>query len=157
MDMNSQSDLSIFSDEHYMQRALEEAKLAFEANEVPIGAVVVCRNRIIGKGHNQVERLQDATAHAEMLALTAAADYLGNKYLDECTLFVTVEPCVMCAGALHWTKVKRIVFGASEPKFGFGRYGNGLLHPKAEIVGGVMAEACREMMRKFFLDRRGNK
>lgn len=155
--MNTQSELSIFSDEHYMKRALQEAELAYDADEVPIGAVVVCRNRIIGKGHNQVERLQDATAHAEMLALTAAADFLGNKYLADCTLYVTVEPCVMCAGALHWVKVGRIVYGASEPKFGYGRHGNGLLHPKTEIVSGVLAEECSEMMRSFFRDRRGKK
>lgn len=146
--------LSIFSDQHFMRQAYLLAQQAYEEEEVPIGAVVVCKNRIIGKGYNQVERLQDATAHAEMLAITAASDYLGNKYLDECSLYVTIEPCVMCAGALQWVKISRIVFGASEPKFGFSRHGESLLHPQTEIVGGIMAEECGQLMRDFFRERR---
>ncbi|MEM0998444.1 MAG: nucleoside deaminase [Bacteroidota bacterium] len=144
----------MFSDEHYMRQALREAEVAFAAGEVPIGAVVVVRNRIIGRGHNQVERLQDATAHAEMLAITAASDYLGSKFLNECTLYVTIEPCVMCAGALQWVRVGRIVFGAGEPKFGYQRYGSGLLHPKTEIIGGILSDECSALMREFFRSRR---
>jgi tRNA(adenine34) deaminase len=146
--------LSIFSDESFMKQALQEAELAYREEEVPIGAVIVCQNRIIGRGHNQVERLRDATAHAEMLAITAASDYLGSKFLEDCTLYVTIEPCVMCAGALRWVQIPRIVYGASEPKVGYSRFGDGLLHPKSSITRGVMAEECAALMRRFFQERR---
>ena len=146
--------LSIFSDEHYMQQAYKEAVLAFEEDEVPIGAVVVCNNQIIGRGHNQVERLRDATAHAEMLAITAAAQYLGSKFLTDCTLYVTIEPCPMCAGASRWTQVSNIVYGASEPKVGYSRLGSGVLHPKTKVLGGIMAEECAELMQAFFRKKR---
>jgi tRNA(adenine34) deaminase len=155
--MNEDSELSIFSDEHYMQQALHQAEAAFEAGEVPIGAVVVVRNRIIGRGHNQTELLQDATAHAEMLAITAASDFLGSKFLDECTLYVTVEPCVMCAGALAWVRVKKIVYGAAEPKSGYQRFGEGMLHPKTNVVRGVLEDDCRGLMQEFFRSRREEK
>lgn len=146
--------LSIFSDDYFMKQALQEAEQAYREEEVPIGAVVVCRHRVIGRGHNQVERLRDATAHAEMLAITAASDYLGSKYLEDCTLYVTIEPCVMCAGALRWVQVPRIVYGASEPKVGYSRFGDGLLHPRSLVTRGVMADECAELMRRFFQERR---
>jgi tRNA(adenine34) deaminase len=152
--MSETSELSVFSDEHYMRLALREAEAAFEEGEVPIGAVVVARNRVIGRGHNQTERLQDATAHAEMLAITAASDFLGSKYLDDCTLYVTIEPCVMCAGALRWVRVKKIVFGGSEPKTGYQRFEDGILHPKTEVVRGVLGDECTGLMREFFRSRR---
>src|SRR5690606_30826014 len=141
--------LSIFSDERFMQEALNQAKYALAEGEIPIGAVVVSNNRIIAKAYNQTEKLNDVTAHAEMLALSAAANYLGNKYLQDCTLYVTVEPCVMCAGASYWSQLKRVVYGASEPKRGFRLHGN-LLHPKTEMVSGIMAPECAELMSEFF-------
>ncbi len=144
----------IFSDEYFMRKALQEAQIAFEEDEVPIGAVVVCRNKVIGRGHNQVERLKDATAHAEMLAITAASDYLGSKFLDECTIFITLEPCSMCAGALRWVRVRRIVFGSTEPKFGYSRFSRELVHPRTEIVSGILAEEAAALMRTFFQNRR---
>jgi len=140
--------------EHYMRAALQEAHAAFVADEVPIGAVVVCGGRIIGRGHNQVERLADATAHAEMLALTAAQNHLGSKYLRNCTLYVTLEPCAMCAGALRWTQMEAVVYGASEEKFGYSRHTPPLLHPKTQVVRGVLAEECRQLMRIFFAQKR---
>lgn len=146
--------LSAFSHAHYMKQALQLAKQAYEEEEVPIGAVVVCRGRIIGRGYNQVEKLRDATAHAEMLAITAASDYLGSKFLEDCVLYVTVEPCPMCAGALRWVQLPQIVYGASEPKYGYSRFGDGMLHPKTEILGGVLAEECATLMRNFFQARR---
>ena len=152
--MSISDGFGIFSDEYFMRKALQEAQLAFEEDEVPIGAVVVAENKVIGRGHNQVERLRDATAHAEMLAITAASDYLGSKFLTECTIFVTVEPCAMCAGALRWVRAKRIVFGAPEPKFGYRCFSESLVHPKTEIVTGVMADECAALMRTFFQSRR---
>jgi tRNA(adenine34) deaminase len=132
-----------------MRQALAEAEKALAADEVPIGAVVVFGQQVIGRGYNQTEQLRDVTAHAEMLALTAAANYLGNKYLADCTLYVTIEPCVMCAGASYWAQVKAVVFGAEEPKVGFRRHGQ-LLHPRTQLRGGVQADACAALMRKFF-------
>lgn len=146
--------LSIHSDEHYMREALKEAKKAFEADEVPIGAVVVCDNRIIARAHNYTERLNDVTAHAEMQAFTAAANTLGGKYLKDCTLYVTMEPCVMCAGASMWTQVKRIVFGAYDPKRGFMKTDPKILHPKTAITGGVLENECGEIVREFFRSKR---
>ncbi|MBO2011776.1 nucleoside deaminase [Siccationidurans soli] len=132
-----------------MRHALAEAQKAFETDEIPIGAIVVFENRIIGRGYNQTERLRDVTAHAEMLALTAAANHLGNKYLADCTLYVTIEPCVMCAGASYWAQLKAVVFGAEEPKVGFRRHGQ-LLHPRTKLRGPVQHEECAALMRAFF-------
>jgi len=146
--------LSIHSDEHFMKQALLEAEAAFEADEIPVGAVVVCRNRIIARAHNQTELLGDVTAHAEMLALTAAANSLGGKYLNECTLYVTLEPCVMCAGALAWAQLGRLVYGATDEKRGFVRIGRELLHPKTQVAYGVMEEACADLLKRFFLNKR---
>lgn len=146
----------IFSDAHFMRQALLEAELAFEEGEVPIGAIVVANNRVIGRGHNQVERLQDATAHAEMLAVTAASAFMGSKYLVDCTLYCTIEPCVMCAGALRWSQLGRVVYGAPEPKVGYSRIGADLLHPKTELETGVLAEECSRLMQEFFRQRRNH-
>lgn len=137
-------------DEKFMRQALNEAERAFKEQEVPIGAVVVAGERIIGRGHNLVETLQDATAHAEMQALTAAASTLGGKYLPECTLYVTVEPCVMCAGAIAWSQVGRVVWGADDPKRGHRCYSEGIFHPKTEVVSGVLKEECEALMKRFF-------
>ena len=137
-----------------MKQAFTEAQKAFEADEIPVGAVVVCQDRIIARAHNQTELLTDVTAHAEMLALTAAANSLGGKYLQECTLFVTLEPCVMCAGALAWAQLGRLVYGASDDKRGFMNYGKRLLHPKTKVEFGIMHEECSELMRKFFQKKR---
>ena len=137
--------------EHFfMQSALAEARLAAEEGEVPIGAVVVCGGRIVGKGHNRVEALGDATAHAEMQALTAAMNSLGGKYLPECTLYVTVEPCVMCAGAIAWSQVGRVVYGAADPKKGYSTYSDHIFHPKITVTSGFMEEECRALMEEFF-------
>ena len=136
-----------------MAQALAEAAQALAADEIPIGAVVVFNHQIIGRGHNQTERLRDVTAHAEMLALTAAANHLGNKYLADCTLYVTIEPCVMCAGASYWAQLQAVVFGADEPKVGFRRHGQ-LLHRRTQLRGGVQAAACAALMQQFFSMRR---
>lgn len=141
-------------DEFYMQRALDEARLAFQAGEIPVGAVVVCRDRIVSRAHNLTETLSDVTAHAEMQALTAAANTLGGKYLTDCTLYVTVEPCTMCAGAIGWAQVPRIVYGTPDEKRGYHAYAPQALHPKAEVVGGVLEEECRRLMQEFFRSRR---
>ena len=137
-------------DEKYMRLALEEAKLALEADEVPIGAVIVAGGRIVGRGHNLVETLIDVTAHAEIQAITAASSSLGGKYLNECTLYVTVEPCVMCAGALAWSQIGRIVYGAADEKRGFRRVGGNILHPRTVLTAGVLAEECEALMKNFF-------
>ncbi len=142
--------------EHFfMQTALSEARMAAEEGEIPIGAVVVCGGRIVGKGHNRVEALGDSTAHAEMLALTAAMNTLGSKYLPEATIYVTVEPCVMCAGALAWSQIGGIVYGAADPKRGYSSVGGTILHPKTEVRGGFMEEECRTLMEEFFKKLRG--
>lgn len=138
----------------YMKAALAEAQCAADEDEVPVGAVVVCQGRIIARAHNLTETLNDVTAHAEMQAVTAAADHLGGKYLDVCTLYVTVEPCTMCAGALGWAQLGRLVFGAYDPKRGYTVYAPNALHPKTEVTGGVMEEECAELMKKFFCKRR---
>ena len=142
------------TDQEYMQKALIEAKQAFEEDEVPVGAVIVCRDRIIARAHNLTERLTDVTAHAEMQAITAAANALGGKYLTDCTLYVTVEPCVMCAGALAWAQLSRIVYGASDPKRGFSVFAPDALHPRTEVTRGVLAEECANLMKDFFQRRR---
>lgn len=137
-----------------MQKALVEAKAAFDAGEIPIGAVIVCKDRIIARAHNLTETLHDVTAHAEMQAITAAADALGGKYLSECTLYVTIEPCTMCAGAIGWAQLQRIVYGATDEKRGFHKYAPEALHPKASITAGILEQECRELMRQFFLSKR---
>ena len=142
------------TDQEYMQKALIEAKQAFEEDEVPVGAVIVCRDRIIARAHNLTERLTDVTAHAEMQAITAAANALGGKYLTDCTLYVTVEPCVMCAGALASAQLSRIVYGASDPKRGFSVFAPNALHPRTEVTKGVLAEECANLMKDFFQRRR---
>ena len=141
-------------DTHYMKQALQEARKAFERGEVPVGAVVVSHDRIIARSHNLTETLNDVTAHAEMQAITAAADYLGGKYLQDCTLYVTVEPCVMCAGAIAWSQMGRLVFGASDEKRGYQRYAFQALHPKTVVVQGVLEEECASLMKDFFKKRR---
>ncbi len=145
---------SMNDDEKYMREALNEAKAALRDDEIPIGAVVVSNGRIIGRGHNLTETLHDVTAHAEMQAITAAAEYLGGKYLDQCTLYVTVEPCVMCAGAIGWSQLGRLVYGASDEKRGFMRYAPQALHPKTEVVKGVLEDEAAEMMKAFFKSKR---
>lgn len=145
----------MLTDEYFMRQALRQAELAFEAGEVPIGAVVVSESQIIGKGYNQTELLQDPTAHAEMIAITAACQNLNSKYLPTCSLYVTVEPCVMCAGALRWAQVGRVIYGASEPKSGFSRFGGGILHPKAIVTSGLLEEESRGFMLDFFREKRG--
>ena len=142
------------SDDYFMKKALEEAKKARDLDEVPVGAIVVCDNQIIARAHNFTERLNYVTAHAEMQAFTAAADYLGGKYLNECTLYVTLEPCVMCAGASYWTQLKKVVYGARDEKRGFQTMAANVLHPKTELVGGIMAEECGEIITDFFASKR---
>lgn len=141
-------------DIRYMKMALAEAEQAYAEGEVPVGAVVVCQGRVIARAHNLTETLTDVTAHAEMQAVTAAANYLGGKYLNECVLYVTVEPCVMCAGALGWAQLGRLVYGAADEKRGYRQYAPQALHPKAEVVVGVMAEECAKLMKRFFSKRR---
>lgn len=140
--------------EKYMKEALRQAAQAEAEGEVPIGAVITCRGRIIGKGHNMTERLNDPTAHAEMIAITAATEAMGGKYLNDCTLYVTVEPCPMCAGALAWSQIGRIVYGASDPKRGFSMFSPSLMHPKTEVVSGVLAEECGSKVTEFFRKKR---
>lgn len=137
-----------------MRDALREAQMAAAEDEVPIGAVIVCRGRIIGKGHNMTERLNDPTAHAEMIAITAATEAMGGKYLNDCTIYVTVEPCPMCAGALAWSQIGRVVYGASDPKRGFSLFSPSLMHPKTEVTSGVLAEECGETVSEFFKNKR---
>ena len=141
-------------DELFMREALAEAKAALAEEEIPIGAVVVCKGRIIGKGHNMVERLHDATAHAEMIAITAATEALGGKYLQDCTLYVTVEPCPMCAAALNWSQVSRIVYGAPDPRRGYSLFSPSLLHPRTEVTPGILAEECGALVSDYFKTKR---
>ncbi len=146
--------LSVFSDSHFMKEAFKEAQKAFDENEVPVGAIIVCDNKIIARAHNMTERLNDVTAHAEMIAFTSATDFLGGKYLNECTLYVTLEPCVMCAGASYWTQLKKVVYGASDEKRGFAKHQENLLHPKTEIVKGIMEQDCSKILKTFFQQKR---
>ncbi len=141
-------------DEQFMRKALYEAQRAAEEGEIPIGAVIVCNDRIISRAHNLTEKLHDVTAHAEMQAITAAADLLGGKYLSDCTLYVTVEPCVMCAGAIGWAQIGRIVYGANDEKRGYQLYAPRALHPKAIVTRGVLEAECRQMMQDFFKQKR---
>ena len=145
---------AIVPDDFFMKEAFKEAQLALAEDEIPIGAVVVCNGQIIGRGHNLTERLNDVSAHAEMQALTAAANYMGGKYLPECTLYVTLEPCVMCAGALYWFQIGRVVFGAYDSKLGFGRINQKIIHPKTQLTGGIMENECGELVREFFRNKR---
>ncbi|MBP8792901.1 MAG: nucleoside deaminase [Lutibacter sp.] len=142
-----------FDDSYFMKKALQEAEIAFDKNEVPVGAVIVMNNQIIARAHNLTETLNDVTAHAEMQAFTAAADFLGGKYLKECTLYVTLEPCQMCAGASYWTQIGKIVYGASEEKRGFSVL-NTTLHPKTVVIGGVLADEAAKLLTRFFIEKR---
>ena len=146
--------MELYTDEYFMREALKEANKALESAEVPVGAVVVWGNRIIARAHNQTEKLTDATAHAEMLAVTAAANHLGSKYLSECTLFVTLEPCVMCAGALHWVQLKKLVYGASDVQRGFTLVNSPLLHPRTEVEKGIKAVEAKQLIDSFFKEIR---
>ncbi len=141
-------------DAGYMEEALKEARAAGDEGEIPIGAVVVCRGRIIGRGHNMTERLHDPSAHAEMIALTAATEALGGKYLNDCTLYVTVEPCPMCAGALNWAQLGRLVYGAGDPKRGYSLFTPSLLHPRTVVVSGVEQDRCSDLIMNFFKSKR---
>ena len=143
----------ILDDTYFMKMALQEAEAAFEKEEIPIGAVIVVNDRIIARGHNLTEQLGDVTAHAEMQAITAAANFLGGKYLHNCTLYVTLEPCQMCAGALYWSQISKVVFSAYDPQRGFSTAG-GKLHPKTELVGGIMENEASSLLRQFFIQRR---
>ena len=142
------------ADEKYMREALREARMAGDGDEVPIGAVVVCRGRIIARGHNMTARLHDPTAHAEMIALTAATEALGGKYLDECTLYVTVEPCPMCAAALCWAQLGRLVYGAPDPRRGYSLFSPSLLHPRTEVASGLLADECSTLVKDYFKSKR---
>ena len=144
----------ILSNDYFMKQALSEARIAFDKGEVPVGAVIVCEGRIIARAHNLTETLNDVTAHAEMQAITAAASVLGGKYLIDCTLYVTIEPCPMCAGALAWSQIGRVVYGASDEKRGFTTLTPNLLHPKTQVQSGVMAEEASQWMKRFFKERR---
>lgn len=144
---------NLFTDEYFMRMAFNEAITASERDEIPVGAVIVCNNKIIAKAHNLTETLTDVTAHAEMQAITSAANYLGGKYLQDCTLYVTLEPCVMCGGALYWSQISKVVYGASDEKRGF-KAKIGELHPKTEIVSGIMEDECGQLMKDFFQRKR---
>ncbi|MBS1622670.1 MAG: nucleoside deaminase [Bacteroidetes bacterium] len=145
----------LLNDEYWMHLALNEAGYAREDDEVPIGAIIVCNDKIIGKGHNQTERLNDVTAHAEMIAITAAANYLGAKFLEDCTIYVTVEPCPMCAAALRWARMSRVVYGAPDPKAGYSQFGPKMFHPKTQLHQGVLEHECSVLMTEFFKSKRG--
>ncbi len=147
-------EILLYSDTNYMKEALKEAQKAFEADEVPIGAIIVGGNKVIARAHNLTERLTDVTAHAEMQAITAAANYLGSKYLIDCTLYVTIEPCVMCAGALFWSQISRVVYAAKDPKRGYSLLGKSILHPKTIIEDGLLKEEAAQLMEDFFKQKR---
>jgi tRNA(adenine34) deaminase len=144
---------NLFTDEYFMKKALQEAEIAFEKGEIPVGALIVINNTIIARTHNLTELLHDVTAHAEMQAITSAANFLGGKYLKDCTLYVTLEPCQMCAGALYWSQISKIVYGATDEQRGFVTMGT-QLHPKTEVVSGILAEDAAELMKRFFVERR---
>lgn len=144
----------MMTDTDYMKMALVEAQKAFDEDEVPIGAVIVCKGRVIARAHNLTEMLNDVTAHAEMQAITAAASNIGGKYLNDCTLYVTVEPCPMCAGAIAWAQMGKVVYGAGDEKRGYRRYAPGVMHPKTEVISGVCADEAMELMKKFFASKR---
>jgi tRNA(adenine34) deaminase len=144
----------LYSDEHFMREALKEAQKAFDLDEVPVGVVIVANNKIIGRAHNLTEQLNDVTAHAEMQAITSAANFLGGKYLTDCSIYVTLEPCVMCAGALGWSQVSKLVTGAPDTKKGFGLLDQNVLHPKTEVVKGILEQECSELLKEFFRKKR---
>lgn len=144
---------NIFTDEYFMKKALQEAEMAFEKGEIPVGAVIVVDNKVIARSHNLTELLNDVTAHAEMQSITAAANFLGGKYLKNCTLYVTLEPCQMCAGALYWSQISKVVFGARDEQRGFLTLGT-QLHPKTQVIQGVMANECADLMKRFFTSKR---
>ena len=146
--------LSVYSPERYMKEDFRQAQLAYEMGEVPVGAIVVAKNQIIAKAHNQVELLNDPTAHAEILAITAAAEFLGSKYLEDCTMYVTLEPCIMCAGAMNWAQIDTIYYGASDEQKGFTLIGKNILHPKTKINTGIMANECQQLLKDFFKNLR---
>ncbi|MBT8196725.1 MAG: nucleoside deaminase [Bacteroidia bacterium] len=146
--------LEPFTDTHFMKIALQEAEKAFDADEVPVGAIVVCENQVIAKAHNQTELLHDVTAHAEIIAITSASNFLDSKYLNECTLYVTLEPCVMCAGALMWTQIQNIVYGAFDEKKGFTQIGNKILHPSTNCTGGILENECSIILKEYFKSKR---
>ena len=143
-----------FDDTYFMKKALAQAKKAYDKDEVPVGAIIVCDNQIIARAHNYTEALNDVTAHAEMQAFTSAADYLGGKYLNECTLYVTLEPCVMCGGAAYWTQLKKVVYGTKDEARGFSSLAKNILHPKTEIEGGLLEEECSKLLSDFFKSKR---
>lgn len=145
---------TVFSDEYFMNLAINEAKIAQELGEVPVGAIVVCNKSIIAKAYNQVESLQDVTAHAEILAITAATSYLGSKYLKDCTMYVTLEPCNMCAGALYWSQISKIIYGAADDKKGFMKHGKKMLHPQTKLEYGVLENECSQLLKDFFAEKR---
>jgi tRNA(adenine34) deaminase len=147
--------IDIFTDEYFMKKALQEAQMAFDKGEVPVGAIIVVNNIVIARSHNLTELLVDVTAHAEMQSITAASNYLGGKYLKDCTLYVTLEPCQMCAGALYWSQISKIVFGARDENRGYQNMGT-KLHPKTEVVSGILENECGDLMKEFFLKRRSN-
>ncbi len=144
----------IFSDEYFMNEAIKEAQKAFAADEIPVGAVIVSKDKIIARGHNMTENLSDVTAHAEMIAITAAENYLGSKFLDECIMYVSLEPCLMCAGAINWARVGKLVYGASEPKFGYTKISSKAINEKTQVIGGVLEERSAELMKAFFESKR---
>jgi len=146
--------IEVYTDAYFMKKAYEEALIAGEGGEVPIGAIVVCRNRIIAKAHNQTEILKDVTAHAEVLAITAASNYLGSKFLDDCEMYVTLEPCLMCAGAIKWSRIGKLVYAASDDKSGFMNYGKEVLHRSTKLEFGVMHDECSQIVKDFFAKRR---
>ena len=146
--------MELYSDEYFMREALKEAQKAFELDEVPVGAIIVANNKIIARGHNLTEQLNDVTAHAEMQSITSAANYIGGKYLNDCTLYVTLEPCVMCAGALYWSHINKVVYGASDDKKGFTKIHEPLLHPKTIVNKGVLADDCSRLLKDFFQKKR---
>jgi tRNA(adenine34) deaminase len=146
--------LNLYTYEYFMKEALKEARKAFDKDEIPVGAVVVCNNQIIARAHNSTETLNDVTAHAEMLAFTAASDYLGGKYLTDCILYVTLEPCVMCAGASYWTQISKLVYGARDEKRGFQKMDRKILHPSTTVLGGILENECRHILQDFFEKKR---
>ncbi len=146
--------LGVFSDEHFMKIAIQEAQKAYEKDEIPVGAVIVYNNQIIARAHNLTETLNDVTAHAEMQAFTSASDFIGGKYLKECTLYVTLEPCIMCAGASYWTQIDKVVFGAFDKKRGYSIINHSIMHPKTSILGGIMENECIKLLHSFFDNKR---
>jgi len=146
--------MELFTHEYFMKEALKEAQKAFDADEVPVGAIVVAENKIIARAHNLTERLNDVTAHAEMQAITSAANYLSGKYLIDCSIYITLEPCVMCAGALYWSQISKIIYGAKDEKRGFSNQANNLLHPKTEVLSGVLEDECASIIKQFFKAKR---